>query len=163
MVFYLKDHLNVTIGFAGLIAGLTSLCSIIAAPVAGRLYDAIRDPKKMLFVAGLGCAAGLAATSANSIYGAILSTVLVGISNGAGFVIAYAAAREMGATHSEYEALGLGWITGVAVFGSSWSPVLFSWFVTQYSYQVAWLALAASSLLLIVPILTLEKNHTAIS
>ena len=104
MVFYLEDHLNISPLIAGLIGSLTLLTGVIFSPLVGRINDRISKPQRLMFVTGIICAVGLVATSFNSVNGAIVSTILVGISNAGGFAVGFIVARETAKHQREYEA-----------------------------------------------------------
>ena len=102
IVFYLEDYLKVGSSTAGFIASLGLIGGLMSAPVFGRIYDKIRNIKKLLFVCGLvmsGGVAGIAVTNTSSsiaaVYTAGISNVLVGVFSAGVFTIAYTSAKEV--------------------------------------------------------------------
>ena len=98
IVFYLEDYLKVNSSTASFIVGLGLISGVVSAPIFGRIYDTIRNVKKLLFVCGLVMSAGLAgiaiATTPSGIYIIGISNVLVGAFSAGVFTIAYTSAKE---------------------------------------------------------------------
>jgi MFS family permease len=101
IVFYLEDYLKVGSSTAGFIASLGLIGGLVSAPVFGRIYDKIRNIKKLLFVCGLVMSAGVAgiavtntSSSIAAVYTAGISNVLVGVFSAGAFTIAYTSAKE---------------------------------------------------------------------
>ncbi|MBI2649163.1 MAG: MFS transporter [Thaumarchaeota archaeon] len=158
MVYYLEDNLSVGADLAGVIGSLTLAASVVASPLAGRVFDRIPSPKRTFIISGLVAGAGLAIASLRSIYAAFFSTLVVGASTGAGFAIGYSIARRMNKVQQEYEAFGLSWVNGIALFGGVWTPVFFSELVVQFSYSLAWLLAGVFTALMILPVLALRSE-----
>ena len=101
IVFYLEDYLKVGSSTAGFIASLGLIGGLVSAPVFGRIYDKMRNIKKLLFVCGLIMSAGVAgiavtntSSSIAAVYTAGISNVLVGVFSAGVFTIAYTSAKE---------------------------------------------------------------------
>ena len=56
-------------------------------------------------------------------------------------------------TKSSYDALAIGWVNGLSLFGAFSVPILFSFVVQHVGYAIAWLLGGVSSLLFILPLL----------
>jgi MFS family permease len=165
-IFYLEDYLKVNSVTAGFITSLNLVCGLVSAPIFGKLYDKVRNIKKLLFVCGVAMSAGLACnaltiTSSSSEYVVVMSNILVGVFSAGVFTIAYTSAKEVSMnTRAEmknkeniettlmkrsngrqysYETLGISWVNGLSLFGAFWVPIIFSFVVHHIGYTVAWL------------------------
>ena len=176
IVFYLEDYLKVNPATAGLIAGLGLISGIISAPIFGRIYDKTKNIMRLLLVCGLVMSIGVAGIAITTIapsglYIAGISNVLVGIFSSAVFTIAYASAKETNrkrrtgisneddmrstTTKNSYDALAIGWVNGLSLFGAFWVPIFFSFVVQHVGYVIAWLLGGFSSLLFVLPSLVI--------
>jgi MFS family permease len=176
IVFYLEDYLKVNPATAGLIAGLGLISGIISAPIFGRIYDKTKNIMRLLLVCGLVMSIGVAGIAITTIapsglYIAGISNVLVGIFSSAVFTIAYASAKETNrkrrtgisneddmrstTTKNSYDALAIGWVNGLSLFGAFWVPIFFSFVVQHVGYVIAWLLGGVSSLLFVLPSLAI--------
>ena len=189
VVFYLEDYLKINSSMAGLVGSLSLVFALVAAPVFGRIYDRIRNIKKLLFVCGLAMSSSIAAISSvitntsTAVYVVVISTVLVGIFSAGVFTVAYAAAKEADRIRrrneanvertttttplqSEYDTLAISWVNGLSLFGAFWVPLIFSFIVHYMGYPIAWLLGGIFSLLFILPTLGIktfkDKNKNAI-
>jgi MFS family permease len=189
VVFYLEDYLKINSSMSGLVGSLSLIFALVAAPVFGRIYDRIRNIKKLLFVCGLAMSSSIAAISSvitntsTAVYIVVISTVLVGIFSAGVFTIAYAAAKEayrirrrneanverrrtITPLQSEYDTLAISWVNGLSLFGAFWVPLIFSFIVHYMGYPIAWLLGGIFSLLFILPTLGIktfkDKNKNAI-
>ena len=176
-IFYLEDYLKVNSVTAGIIASLNLVCGLVSAPIFGKIYDKVRNVKKLLFVCGIAMSAGLACnalTITSSLeYVVVMSNILVGVFSAGVFTIAYASAKEASMnTRAEmknkeniettlmkrsnrgqysYETLGISWVNGLSLFGAFWVPLIFSFVVHHIGYTVAWLFGGLFSFLFILP------------
>jgi MFS family permease len=178
-VFYLEDYLKINSSMSGLVGSLSLIFALVAAPVFGRIYDRIRNIKKLLFVCGLAMSSSIAAISSvitntsTAVYIVVISTVLVGIFSAGVFTIAYAAAKEayrirrrneanverrrtITPLQSEYDTLAISWVNGLSLFGAFWVPIIFSFIVHYLGYPIAWLLGGIFSLLFILPTLGIK-------
>ncbi len=176
IVFYLEDYLKVNPATAGLIAGLGLISGIISALIFGRIYDKTKNIMRLLLVCGLVMSIGVAGIAITTIapsglYIAGISNVLVGIFSSAVFTIAYASAKETNrkrrtgisneddmrstTTKNSYDALAIGWVNGLSLFGAFWVPIFFSFVVQHVGYVIAWLLGGVSSLLFVLPSLVI--------
>jgi MFS family permease len=177
IVFYLEDYLKVNSSTAGLIAGLGLIAGVVSAPIFGRIYDKTKNIRRLLSVCSLLMSAGVAgiaittttSSSSSGLYIAGVSNVLVGVFSAAVFTIAYTSAKETNRkrsteisnednmkstiTKSSYDALAIGWVNGLSLFGAFSVPILFSFVVQHVGYAIAWLLGGVSSLLFILPLL----------
>jgi MFS family permease len=179
VVFYLEDYLKINSSMSGLVGSLSLIFALVAAPVFGRIYDRIRNIKKLLFVCGLAMSSSIAAISSvitntsTAVYIVVISTVLVGIFSAGVFTIAYAAAEEayrirrrneanverrrtITPLQSEYDTLAISWVNGLSLFGAFWVPIIFSFIVHYLGYPIAWLLGGIFSLLFILPTLGIK-------
>ena len=72
------------------------MTGLVSAPIFGKLYDKVRNIKKLLFVCGVAMSAGLAcnaltitSSSSSSEYVVVMSNILVGVFSAGVFTIAY--------------------------------------------------------------------------
>jgi MFS family permease len=176
IVFYLEDYLKLNSSMAGFIASAGLICGLVSAPVFGRIYDKIRNIKKLLFVCGLAMStgvAGIAITNASSgVYVVGISNALVGVFSAGVFTIAYTSAKEayrkkrneaniettitkrpikMNHIQFSYDTLAISWVNGLSLFGAFWIPIVFSFVVYHLGYSIAWLLGGIFSLLFILP------------
>jgi MFS family permease len=177
-IFYLEGYLKVNSVTAGFIASLNLVCGLVSAPIFGKIYDKVRNTKKLLFVCGVVMSIGLMCnaltiTSSLSEYVVVMSNILVGVFSAGVFTIAYASAKEASMnTRAEmknkeniettlmkrsnrgqysYETLGISWVNGLSLFGAFWVPIIFSFVVHHIGYAVAWLLGGLFSFLFILP------------
>jgi MFS family permease len=172
-IFYLEDYLKVNSVTAGFITSLNLVCGLVSAPIFGKIYDKVRNIKKLLFVCGVAMSAGLACNAltitSSSEYVVVMSNILVGVFSAGVFTIAYTSAKEASvSTRAEmknkeniettlmkrqysYETLGISWVNGLSLFGAFWVPIIFSFVVYHIGYTVAWLLGGLFSFLFILP------------
>ncbi len=161
-VFYLEDSMNVNPATAGLIGSLTLILSFFASPMAGRIFDKVKDARGLLAVSAFGTVAGVAMAAIHTINAAILSAALVGFSSGAGFTVGFSSAREANKSDSEYEMLAIGWVNSLSLSAVFWAPLVFSLLVLQFGYSIAWLLGSLFTLLLTFPVFILRGRTTAV-
>jgi predicted MFS family arabinose efflux permease len=101
MVFCLEQTLKLGPTLAGGIGSLTPLCSVVASPLSGMLYDSIKIARMLIFSSGLALAVTIGLLSIEGLDFAIVSTVIVGLCAGA-FTVAYLAAQEVRSVSNEY-------------------------------------------------------------
>jgi len=163
MVFYLENDFNTAPAIAGLVGSLFLFCALLSSPLAGRIYVRVGRPVRMLLTGGLFSAAGLGIAALISPYAAVVSTAVVGAADGLGFTTAYILAREINGSGSEYETLAVSWVNGISLFGSFWTPVLFSYSAIGFGYSTAWFVSGLASVPLVLPVLALRaKKRTEI-
>jgi MFS family permease len=133
----MEDAMQVNPALAGLIAGLSLVLALAASPLAGRSYDRHKDESRLLFLSGVVMGFGLALASISTIYGATLSTLIVGFCSGIGTTLGFSAAREVKAG-GEYEALAVGWVNSLQLSSGFVWPIIFSFIVIHSNYAVAW-------------------------
>ncbi len=176
-IFYLEDYLKVNSVTASFITSLTLICGLVSAPVFGKIYDKIRNIKKLLFICGVAMSAGLVCntvtgtTSAAAEYIVLMSNIMVGVFSAGVFTIAYASAKEsrvemknkeniktmltkrskINRWQYSYETLSISWVNGLSLFGAFWVPIIFSFVVHHIGYTVAWLLGGLFSFLFILP------------
>jgi MFS family permease len=176
-IFYVEDYLKVNSVTAGFITSLNLVCGLVSAPIFGKLYDKVRNIKKLLFVCGVAMSAALACNAltitSSSEYVVVMSNILVGVFSAGVFTIAYTSAKEVSMnTRAEmknkeniettlmkrsngrqysYETLGISWVNGLSLFGAFWVPIIFSFVVHHIGYTVAWLLGGLFSFLFILP------------
>jgi MFS family permease len=160
MAYYLEQTINMGVGEAGTIAALVSVLALASAPFAGRLFDRYGHAKQLLVASGLVMAVGVASAFLGTVYSAVLSAILVGISSGAGFTFGFAAAREANKLDLEYETLSVSWVNSISLFGDFVPPLLFSYLVIQYGYPFSWLSMAVLTFALVVSVLLSKVSGT---
>ena len=158
IIYYLKNVVQVNVGQAGTIASLASICAFACAPFAGRLFDTSTNTKKLLLASGVLVAVGVGLVFFGTVYSAILAGLFVGFGSGCGFTFGFSAARAANKLDKEYEALAVSWVNSISLFGDFVPPLLYSYFVLQDGYSLAWLSIAILTLVLMIPMFFLKME-----
>ena len=153
MIYYLESNLGLSPGLAGIITSIFPVLQVFSAPVIGRVYDRVKSMKLLLVVPAGVLSLGVAVAAVNSLYAALVSVVVTGISSGMVFTVLLAGAREMAASNPEYESLTVAWVDSFSLFGGTVSPLYFSALVLAAGYSVAWLVGGSVALILALPVL----------
>ncbi len=95
---------------------------------------------------------GISISIFGTICSAIVSSVLVGLTSGAGFTFGFAAARDANRLDSRYDTLAVNWVNSLQLSGGFASPLLFSYLVVNFGYGYAWFCIALLVFLLILPL-----------
>ena len=161
IVLYLIEEIHINPIVAGLLGSLSLIIGIIISPISGKIYDRFKNAKKLLFISAILSALSIMFISTNNIYIITISLITSGIFLSIGFVVIYTRARESRKIIPEYQTLTVGYVNGISLFGSFWIPVIFSFTVSQFSYDIAWLCAGITIIILSLPILMLdsEKNQ----
>jgi MFS family permease len=158
-ITYFVQNLELNPVTASLIGSLSLITALGSSPLFGRIYDKIRDAKKLLLISGMAsgfCFLGIASSSLHVI---IVSIVFAGFFLSAGFVIVYAKAKEINRLQSQYQTLAVGFVNGLSLFGAFWIPILFSLIVNRSGYGTAWLVGGIIVVLLIIPVVKLTSAN----
>ena len=158
MVYYLEESLRTGVAAAGGIAGITLLSSVIVSPFVGRSFDRSPSPKRVLIVLCLAASGGLAIAAVTSVYAALVSGLVVGVSTCGAWVFGVGIGRTIGGARKEYEALGISWINSIALFGGVVMPLVFSAIVVGLGYVFAWLLCGALLVGLTIPLFALRSE-----
>jgi MFS family permease len=158
IVLYLIEELHIDPIYAGLFGSLSLIIGIIMSPLSGKIYDKIKNAKKLLFISALISALSIMSISISSIYIIIIALITSGIFLSVGFVVVYARARQSKKIIQEYQTLSVGYVNGISLFGSFWIPIIFSFTVSQFSYTIAWLCAGIIIIMLSIPILSLDSE-----
>lgn len=125
------------------------------SPVIGRLYD--RKQNLLTLIIALACVLliGMSVNYLRTFLAAVISPLIVGFAGGGLFTILSNAARERVSSRKsdspqEYTTLSVNWIHAIALTGTFWAPLLFSSFVIQFGYHIAWPIIGALSFALVV-------------
>ena len=168
IVFYLIDKMKITPEFAGVISSIPLIVYVFTSPITGKIYDKSNNSKLLLLIFSIMLGISLMVSGLNNLIAITLSMVLVGFFATGGFTILYAITRKIESTTltqgQEYATLNVSWINGISLMGISWVPVVFSLIINQAGYSIAWFIGGAITLILTIPILTLnskvfEKTH----
>ena len=161
IVLYLIEEIHINPIVAGLLGSLSLMIGIIISPISGKIYDRFKNAKKLLFISAILSALSIMFISNNNIYIITISLITSGIFLSVGFVVIYTRARESRKIIPEYHTLSVSYVNGISLFGSFWIPVIFSFTVSQFSYNIAWLCAGITIIILSLPILMLdsEKNQ----
>ena len=158
IVYYLESALGVGYELAGAAGALYLLMMLAISPVAGRIYDKLKDVRRLMLFSGLVMSAGVGAAAFGGVYGAFLATVVVGLSAGLGFTVGFSAARETNRSEIKYESVAIAWANSISLSAGFWSPVLFSLVVSSYGYPPAWLLGSLLTLALVLSILAFRRK-----
>lgn len=161
-VFYLIDKMKITPEFAGVISSIPLIVYVFTSPISGKIYDKSNNSKLLLLIFSIMLGISLMVNSLNNLIAIALSAVLVGFFATGGFTILYAITRKIESTTltqgQEYATLNVSWINGISLMGISWVPVAFSLIINQAGYSIAWFIGGAITLILTIPILTLNSK-----
>ena len=152
IVFYLQDSLKINHTLAGLVGSLTLIFSLISSPIAGKIYDSIKNTKMLIITSGFAMSIGIAINAINSLYTTIASAIAVGFFAAWGFTIAYTLSREVNTVKAEYKTLSVSWVNGLSLSGVFWIPIVFAFVSNHLGYSVAWLLGSILTISLILPI-----------
>jgi MFS family permease len=156
IVFYLADHLNIDPTIAGFVGSFNLIIALVSSPLFGKIYDRIKDAKKLLIISGIVMSSSMAMIAANTLYVIILSIIIAGFFLAGGFVIVYTKAKQVKGLHAEYETLAVSYVNGISLFNAFWVPIVFSYIVNQSGYSMAWLLGGFLTLLLVLPLFKLK-------
>ena len=158
MAYYLQAGLGETAAIAGLVAALIVVLPIYTSLWGGRLYDRLKNPRRLLIASGLGMAGALLVCAVPISSAAVAGAVFGGIAIGPASTINFAAAKDLSRVQKEYEGLTIGWVNSISLTGSFWPPLVFSYLARSFSYSAAWLGGGLIVLLLLVPLFFLTKD-----
>ena len=158
IVIYIIEDLHIEPVYAGLLGSLSLIIGIIISPISGKIYDKIKNARKLLFFSALISALSIMSISINSVYIIIIALITSGIFLSIGFVVVYARARKSKKIIPEYQTLSVGYVNGISLFGAFWIPIIFSYTVNQFGYNIAWLCAGFTIIILSLPILRLESE-----
>jgi MFS family permease len=156
IVFYLADYLNIDPRIAGFVGSFNLLIALVSSPLFGKIYDRIKDAKKLLIISGIVMSSSMAMIAANTLYVIILSIIIAGFFLAGGFVIVYTKAKQVEGLHAEYETLAVSYVNGISLFNAFWVPIVFSFIVNQSGYSLAWFLGGFLTLLLVLPLFKLK-------
>jgi MFS family permease len=156
-VIYFVHNLGLDPVTASLIGSLSLITALGSSPLFGKVYDTIRDAKKILFVSGIASGLSFVGIASSSLYVIILSIILAGFFLSAGFVIVYAKAKEINRLQPQYQTLAVGFVNGISLFGAFWIPILFSFIVNRWGFGTAWLVGGIIVGLLVLPVIKLTS------
>lgn len=161
IVIYLIEDLHIEPVYAGLLGSVSLIIGIIISPISGKIYDKIKNARKLLFLSALISAISIMSISIGSVYIIIIALITSGIFLSIGFVVVYARARKSKKIIPEYQTLSVGYVNGISLFGAFWIPIIFSYTVNQFGYNIAWLCAGITIIILSLPILRLESEKEA--
>ena len=156
MVIYLIEKLNVEPILAGFFGSLSLIVGIVFSPLFGRMYDKIKDTKKLLFFSAVIAACSIMLLYIDSIYIVIFSILISGIFLSMGFVVIYAKAKQDQDVKVQYQTLSVCYVNGISLSASFWIPVMFSYAIVEYGYNIAWFLGGIVIILLSLPLLKLK-------
>ncbi len=158
MAYYLQASLGEPAAIAGLVAAMIVVLPIYTSLWGGRLYDRLKKPRRLLIASGLGMAGALLVCAVPVSSAATAGAVFGGIALGPASTINFAAAKDLSRVQKEYEGLTIGWVNSIALTGSFWPPLVFSYLARSFDYSAAWLGGGVIVLLLLLPLLFLPKD-----
>jgi MFS family permease len=156
IVFYLADHLNIDPTIAGFVGSFNLIIALVSSPLFGKIYDRIKNAKKLLIISGIVMSSSMAMIAANTLYVIIPSIIIAGFFLAGGFVIVYTKAKQVKGLHAEYETLAVSYVNGISLFNAFWVPIVFSYIVNQSGYSMAWFLGGFLTLLLVLPLFKLK-------
>jgi len=150
--YYAQQQLGVPGSLAGGLGGVGLLVGLVSSSFAGRIYDTLRNARRLLLYSGILMAAAVSISYFVSVFATLVSGILIGIAS-AGFTFGFATARESNRLESEYETLAVGWVNCLSLFGDFWPPLVFSAVAVGYGYSLAWVVAGIMTFALLLPIL----------
>ena len=82
IVYYLESALREGYELAGSAGALYLLMMLAISPVSGRIYDRLKDVRRLMLSSGLVMSVGVGAAAFGGVYGAFVATIIVGLSAG---------------------------------------------------------------------------------
>ena len=161
IVIYLIEDIHIEPVLAGLLGSLSLIIGIIISPISGKIYDKFKNARKLLFISALISAISIMSISISSVYIIIIALITSGIFLSIRFVVVYARARKSKKIIPEYQTLAVGYVNGISLFGAFWIPIIFSYTVNQFGYNIAWLCAGFTIIILSLPILRLVSEKEA--
>jgi MFS family permease len=158
MIYYLEANFGLPPGLAGSIASIATILTIVSAPLIGRVYDSVGRVKFLMVATAAIISLGVGIAAVNSIYAALASVILCGLSAGGFFTVGLAVAREVSSALPEYESLSVGWVDCFSLLGNSISPLYFSALVLITGYPDAWLVGGSVAIVSTIPVLFLKSG-----
>lgn len=159
IVYYLETQLKVGPSLSGFVGALILVGAIIGSLMMPQVSGKSRDSKSAFFVLGVVCTLSVVLVSTSSLYGAASGTLLEGILNGLTYSFGFVLARKT-VPIAQYEALALAWVGSIAIFGSSWSTLLYPYLVAHSGYSIAFSACSLLGILFILPVLFLRGRQS---
>jgi MFS family permease len=170
MPFYLQSSIGEQLSIAGLVGSLTLLSALVGAPSIGWLYDKGYKFTRLVVIFGALLLAGVSMNFINTLYAAIISTLVVGFSGGGLFALFSNAGREraakaaaLGVYPEQYATLSVNWIHCIALTGTFWAPLLFSWSAIQSGYSFAWPLIGLVSFSIVITSLLIATRKEVIT
>jgi MFS family permease len=158
MGYYAVKTFGVSAPVAGAIQGLVVAVPIIAAFLAGRIYDSSERPRTLMALAVLGGSVALVLGAYPSVWSAVACSALDGVVSGVGFTIAFAGAKDLNRAGERYDGLAVAWVNSISLTGSFLTPLVYSFFVVSTGYMVAWLGCAIISFGFLVPLFAMSER-----
>jgi MFS family permease len=152
IVFYLENHFGASPSLAGAVAVLSPLLGIVSSLFFGKLFDRAKHLWLMMLFIGIAAGSALAVLSIDSVYAAIIGTIIEGFFGSAGFVFGIASVRyALGSENQRALTVGAGWVFTILLAGSFIGPVFFSSVVVAEGYSLGWIFTAGLSLIFLAP------------
>ncbi len=161
MVEYLVDSLHYQPVTAGLVGSMVVVLPIFTAIWAGRAYGRAARPRLVLTLAVLGSGLALLLCAYPSVYSALGCSVAGGICAGIGYTFAFAGAKDLNKSGSQYDGLAISWVNGISLTGAFGPPLFYTYFVGAVGYSAAWGASAVLCLAFLIPLLFLAERFSA--
>jgi len=158
MVFYLTSGLGEGAIISGLVTSLLPIFGIFPTIFFGRLSIRMENIRRLVLLMGFLTASSLAIISFSTLISSVVSTILVGFFQSAGFILCINASRQQSNREQEYESLAISWAITLSLVGSFFAPVFFSYAVLLYGYEFAWIACSLLSIGFFVPLVLLKTK-----
>ncbi|HZW55173.1 MAG TPA: MFS transporter [Nitrososphaerales archaeon] len=157
MTYYLENVLDISPSLSGSIASLSPILSVVSSLIFGKLYDKVKDVRRLLLICGAGSSLSLTLSSAPNLYMLSMSSALVGFFQGGGFTTAIASAREISSVSSRYDTVRVGWVNSFSLVGNFWIPIVFAYTVSNYGYPFAWICNGFFVIVFVLPVMFLPE------
>ncbi len=158
MVEYLVNFLHYPPVEAGLVGSMVVVLPVFTAIWAGRSYGKTSRPRLVLTLVVLGTGLALLLCSYPSVYAALGCSVLGGSCAGIGYTFAFAGAKDLNRSGSQYDGLAISWVNAISLTGAFGPPLFYTYFVDAVGYSAAWGASAVLCLIFLAPLLLMVER-----
>ena len=154
IIIYLQDIANLTLVYAGAIAALLEVPSMLGGPIGGKISDLLANRLRILLLFNSLAAVGTLLISIHDISIIIPGILLAGFASGVSYTLTYSTASQYRDIDLRYKSLGISLINSTQLLGGSISPTLFAVIAILLGFSPAFVIIA---LLSVIPSVFLLK------
>lgn len=160
IIVYMTLEVGVALAIAGISASLLEVFSVFGSPVGGRISDKLRTRVKLLLLFNLSISGAIAILAIRSFPPVLLAIIIMGFSAGVSYTLTYSTAIQYRDIEQRYAPLVVSIVNSTQLLGASLAPTLFSIVADSSGFSVAWLLLAAASVLPSLGLLATREPFT---